>query len=212
MSASTARNATRSGIGRYRGSSAQERRAARREALIRAAILVYGERGYRNATVKAVCDAAGLTERYFYESFANSEALLAASYQAVTGVLLKRLEEVGAETRGAPADRVRAILGCYFEALAGDPRSARLFLVEIAGVSIGLDRVFTASLDAFGALLERVFGRETGDPLVRKAVVGGVIHLASDWVARSYVEPAEAVTDAALRLCLILGKPAPRSY
>lgn len=37
--------------------------------------------GYRNATVKAVCEAAGLTERYFYESFSNSEELLVASFQ-----------------------------------------------------------------------------------------------------------------------------------
>ncbi len=201
MASASARNA----IGKYRGSSATERRAARREALIRAAILVYGERGYRNATVKSVCEAAGLTERYFYESFPNSEALLAESYRAVTGLLLDRLEEVGAATPGEPADRVRAILACYFEALAGDPRSARLFLVEIAGVSAELDRVFAASLEAFGVLIEQMFGG-AADPLLRKAVVGGVIHLASDWVARSYVEPVEAVTDAASHLCLMLGK------
>ena len=201
MASASARNA----IGKYRGSSAAERRAARREALIRAAILVYGERGYRNATVKSICDAAGLTERYFYESFANSEALLAESYRAVTGLLLNRLAEVGAATPGEPADRVRAILSCYFEALAGDPRSARLFLVEIAGVSAELDRVFAASLEAFGDLIERILGG-AADPLLRKAVVGGVIHLASDWVARSYVEPVEAVTGAALQLCLMLGK------
>lgn len=200
MAASPAHLAAR----RYRGSSAEQRRGARREALIRAAILVYGERGYRNATVKAVCDAAGLTERYFYESFANSEALLAASYRAVTGLLLKQLEEVGAATPGDAGDRVRAILTRYFEALAGDPRSARLFLVEIAGVSVELDRVFAASLDSFGALIERTLGAGRGDPLLLKAVIGGVIHLASDWVARGYGEPVEAVTDAALRLCVIL--------
>jgi len=202
MSASTARAA----IGRYRGASAAERRAERREALILAAIRVYGERGYRNATVKAVCEAAGLTERYFYESFANSEALLAASYKAVTSFLLATLEEVGASTPGAPANRVRAILARYFQALANDPRSARLFLVEIAGVSAELDRIFAASLDKFGALIERTFAGAPSDHLVRKAVIGGVIHLASDWVARDYVEPIDAVTDAALRLCLILEK------
>jgi AcrR family transcriptional regulator len=204
MSASTARSAA----GRYRGSSADERRSGRREALILAAILIYGERGYRNATVKAVCEAAGLTERYFYESFANSEALLAASYKAVTSVLLATLEEVGSATAGDPAQRVRAILARYFQALANDPRSARLFLVEIAGVSGELDRIFAASLDAFGELILRTFGGARSDPLVRKAVIGGVIHLASDWVARDYAEPIGAVTDAALRLCLILEKPA----
>ena len=94
----------------------------------------------------------GLTERYFYESFANSEALLAASYQAVTSVLL---EDARGGRRGdarRSGDRVRAILARYFQALANDPRSARLFLVEIAGVSGELDRIFAASLEAFGAL------------------------------------------------------------
>ena len=202
MAASSARSATR----RYRGSSAADRRSARREALILAAIRIYGERGYRNATVKAVCDSAGLTERYFYESFANSEALLVASYRAVTNALLETLEGAGAATPGEPADRVRAILACYFQALGDDPRSARVFLVEIAGVSAELDRVFAASLDAFGALILRTFGDEAGDPLVLKAVVGGVIHLARDWVAGGQAEPVEALTGAALRLCLILEK------
>jgi hypothetical protein len=79
-----------------------------------------------------------------------------------------------------------------------------LFLVEIAGVSAGLDRVFAASLESFGNLIERTLG-SSNDPLVRKAVIGGVIHLASDWVARGYVEPESVVTDAAFRVCLILG-------
>lgn len=197
----------RSAAGRYRGSSADERRAGRREALIRAAVLVYGEGGYRSATVKAVCDAAGLTERYFYESFANSEALLAASYKAVTNVLLATLEEVGASTPGGASERVRAILARYFQALANDPRSARLFLVEIAGVSAELDRIFADSLDSFGALILRTFGSETCDPLLRRAVIGGVIHLASDWVARDYSEPIEAVTGAASSLCHLLARP-----
>jgi AcrR family transcriptional regulator len=199
-----ASSSARASIGRYRGSSAAERRSERREALILAAIRVYGERGYRNATVKSVCEAAGLTERYFYESFANSEALLAASYKAVTAILLATLDEVGSAAPGDPADRVRAILDRYFQALANDPRSARLFLVEIAGVSDELDTIFAASLDSFGALIERVFGGAPSEPLVRKAVIGGVIHLASDWVARDYSEPIDSVTDAALRLCLIL--------
>lgn len=206
----------RASIGRYRGSSADERRAKRREALIRAAILVYGERGYRSATVKSVCEAAGLTERYFYESFANSEALLASSYQTVTGLLLADLEQAGQAVSGEPADRVRAILAFYFQALADEPRSARLFLVEIGGVSAELDRIFADSLDAFGALIERTLLEgppgDAADPLVRKAVVGGVIHLASDWVARSYPEPVESVTEAALSLCLMLGKASTHSY
>jgi AcrR family transcriptional regulator len=203
VTASAAPVATR----RYRGSSAPERRAQRREQLIRAAIDVYGERGYRNATVKAVCEAAGLTERYFYESFANSEALLVASYRAVTGILLKTLQEAGDAAGGDAVERAQAILARYFEALRNDPPSARLFLVEIAGVSAELDRVFAASLEAFGVLLARTLGTASGggqERLLRTAAVGGIIHLAFDWVARGYVETHGEVVAAALRLALLL--------
>lgn len=194
---------------RYRGSSAEERRAQRREQLIRAAIQVYGERGYRNATVKAVCEAAGLTERYFYESFANSEALLVASFNAVTRFLLDEIEQVGIAAGGDGVERVRAMLGAYYEALKRDPPSARVFLVEIGGVSPAVDQALADSLRAFGELLHRALslGRQTtraDESLLRTGVIGGVIHIALDWIASGYSHPVSEVVSAALRLCLVL--------
>src|SRR5881628_3068614 len=85
------KNMTTARARNYAGLSADERRLARRERLIEGAIRAYGEFGYRNTTVKAVCEAAGLTERYFYESFANSEELLIASYDAVTYAVLDEM-------------------------------------------------------------------------------------------------------------------------
>src|SRR6476659_9946703 len=115
----------------YAGLSAQERRESRRERLIEGAIRAYGELGYRQATVKAVCEAAGLTERYFYESFANSEDLLIASYNAVTYSVFGEIRQSGAAPGATRAERARAMLRAYFAALQGSPRSARVFLVEI---------------------------------------------------------------------------------
>ena len=51
---------------RIGGKTVEERRLERWRRLIDAAVKVYGERGYRNSIVKAVCHAARLTERYFY--------------------------------------------------------------------------------------------------------------------------------------------------
>ena len=84
--------ATTSGTGQgrtYGGQSSGERQAERKERLIRAAIATYGEQGYRHTTVSDVCRMAGLTPRYFYESFVNSEALLIAAYKAVTRIALE---------------------------------------------------------------------------------------------------------------------------
>ncbi len=68
---------------RYGGRSAQERAEDRRSRLVEAAITVLAAQGER-ATMTAICQQAGLTERYFYESFANREAALVAALERVS--------------------------------------------------------------------------------------------------------------------------------
>jgi AcrR family transcriptional regulator len=185
--------------------SQDERRAQRRSQLIGAAIEVYGERGYRQSTVKAVCEAAGLTERYFYESFANSEDLLIASYNAVTYSVFGQIR-AAAETAGPTrTERARAMLNAYFAALQRDPRSARVFLVEIRGVSRAVDKAFDASLRAIGAEVGRIAGADAsdGDPLLQAGVVGGVIHIALRWIEDAYAPDIERVTASAMRLVMM---------
>jgi AcrR family transcriptional regulator len=186
----------------YRGVPQDERRAQRRNQLIAAAIAVYGERGYRQATVKAVCEAAGLTERYFYESFANSEELLIASYNAVTYSVLDEMLGAAAQAGGDRLARGRAMLQTYFAALQREPRSARVFLVEIRGVSRAVDKAFDSSLRAIGEQVGRIVGKEGGapDPLLEAGVVGGVIHIALRWIEDDYQPGIEVVTETALRL------------
>ena len=190
----------------YRGVPQDERRAQRRSQLIAAAIAVYGERGYRQATVKAVCEAAGLTERYFYESFANSEELLIASYNAVTYAVLDEMVQAAEQAGGDRLERGRAMLRTYFTALQREPRSARVFLVEIRGVSRAVDKAFDSSLRTIGEQVGRIVGSEGGvaDPLLQAGVVGGVIHIALRWIEDGYTPGIEAVTETALRLGAVL--------
>jgi AcrR family transcriptional regulator len=192
--------------------SQDERRAQRRGQLIAAAIAVYGERGYRQATVKAVCEAAGLTERYFYESFANSEDLLIASFNAVTYAVfdeIRRAAQEAGPTRGA---RARAMLRAYFAALQSQPLSARVFLVEIRGVSRAVDKAFDAALRAIGEEVARTVAPPgaPADALLEAGVVGGVIHIALRWIEDGYAPDIERVTDSALRLGMVLARPARR--
>jgi AcrR family transcriptional regulator len=192
----------------YRGVSHDERRAQRRAQLIAAAIAVYGETGYRHATVKAVCEAAGLTERYFYESFANSDELLIASYNAVTARVFGELTRAAQEAGRNREERARAMLHAYFTALQVDPRSARVFLVEIRGVSREVDKAFEASLRNIGREVARIIAtpRAATDELLQAGVVGGVIHIALRWIEDAYEPPLETVTESALRLMMVLAR------
>ncbi|MGG7604805.1 TetR/AcrR family transcriptional regulator [Massilia sp. BKSP1R2A-1] len=190
----------------YRGLSQDERRAERRARLIAAAIAVYGERGYHQATVKAVCEAAGLTERYFYESFANSEALLIDSFNAVTYSVLGEITQAAREAGRARTARSRAMLHAYFAALQREPQSARVFLVEIRGVSRAVDQAFDTALRAIGKEVARIVAPPgaADDELLQAGVVGGVIHIALRWIEDGYQPDIESAVDTALKLGTVL--------
>ena len=65
----------------YAGTGPEQRQARRRAAFVDAGLNLFGREGFRHVSVKRLCDEAGLTQRYFYESFADRSALLAGVYE-----------------------------------------------------------------------------------------------------------------------------------
>src|ERR1700730_11012542 len=192
---------------RHRGGG----RGARRQRLIEAAIHVYGEVGYRNATVKAVCEAAELTERYFYESFESSEALLIAAFETVSHRLIDCLERIRAEHTGDADERCHALLRTYFQALKDDPVAARLFVLEISRVGPAVDDAGAALLREFGELFSRTLApnagtRLKGGELVRAGVVGAVLEITKVWIRSGYAKSVDAVAADALKICCVLAQ------
>jgi AcrR family transcriptional regulator len=72
----------RMAIGAGAGSEAEGKRQAqaarRREQLLKAALALFSERGYRGTSVRAITRAAGVTEAVLYHYFANKADLWAA--------------------------------------------------------------------------------------------------------------------------------------
>lgn len=187
---------------RYRGSAVEERRAQRRQQLIDAAIQVYGHNGYRHSGVKQVCDAAGLTQRYFYESFAHSDELLIACYEQAAR-WMREDNMAAAEAAGKdPVARSRAMLLAYFQRLKENPTIGRLLLIEIRGISPAVDEAIEKALKASSDDIARVLARpgKQFDELLQAGILGGVIHIALHWMANDYNTPVEGVTNTALKL------------
>ncbi|UJJ31674.1 TetR/AcrR family transcriptional regulator [Halopseudomonas maritima] len=187
---------------RYRGSSTEERRALRRQQLIDAATRIYGENGYRHSGVKQVCDAAGLTQRYFYESFSHSDELLIACYEQAA----RKVREVNmAAAEAAGSDmlaRSRAMLHAYFKYLRDNPREARLLFVDIRGISPAVDEAIDQALKASSEDMTRALAQpgEHFDEMLQAGILGGVVHIALYWMASGYAQSVEQVTDTALKL------------
>jgi AcrR family transcriptional regulator len=187
----------------YGGMDAEERRAERRLKLIDAAVEVYGEVGYRGATVKAICEAAELTERYFYESFVNSEALLVAAYNHVVGHLHEEMSAAADAAGDDPDARLRAALTLYFTRLKQHPKPARVFLLEISGIGPAVDAVKHEALRAFSDILVPATDPRRGEALFSIGMVGAVIGIAVRWVSKQYPQGIEEVVAIAASFCRV---------
>jgi AcrR family transcriptional regulator len=111
----------------YGGVSAEDRRAQRRRRLLEAGLELFGTKGIAATTIAEVCEQAGLTKRYFYESFATIDELAGAVFSDVTGRLVEQVAP--AIAAGAGVDP-RPALTVYLGAVLGDPRLARLLGTE----------------------------------------------------------------------------------
>src|ERR1700722_6467892 len=114
----------------FKGVSADDRRVARRQRLVRAAFEIAGTEGAGALGVGRVCLAAGLTKRYFYESFATLADLESAVVDHAIAVMTARVEPFRPDVPGAPP---RAWLQAFVGALVDDECLARVLLAETHG-------------------------------------------------------------------------------
>lgn len=185
----------------YRGVSADDRRAVRRARLIEAGLELLGERGWHGTTVRAVCAEAGLTERYFYESFAGRDELLAAIFDRVAS---EAADGVLGAVEAAPHDaraKARAAIAAFVEMLTDDPRRARAMLLESLSDAALRERRAEA-IRGFARLVSEQAQSFYDDPiaaddaeLTALALVGGLAELLVGWLDGTIEVPRERLVD-----------------
>jgi AcrR family transcriptional regulator len=187
----------------YAGQTAEERAAGRRARLVRAAITVLGEQGESRTTMTAICAEAGLTERYFYESFAGRDEALLAALDAVSGEIAATAVAAIEAASGPATERVRAAIGAVVALVVREPAKARVAVVESAAnprlrarrhelVGVFADLVAREAAELFGAE-----AWPTDRARVHGVVfVAGLAELVATWLAGELDLTPEEVTDA----------------
>ena len=173
---------------RYSGQSFEDRQAERRDKLIHAAVQVAGRVGLEGASVAAICAEAGLTARYFYESFPTREAIFVEAYRAVQNELLHRITE--GKGQGDPK---RALSG-FYNAIRERQDLARVFLIDLEDHD-GAMRM--ASFEGANKL-SKAFGLKATHPLMVAGIIGGLVDIAKRWIESDFAEPVEKVVAIAL--------------
>jgi AcrR family transcriptional regulator len=172
----------------YNGISAEQRIAERRARLVEAALEEYGTRGYLASGVKDVCRRAGLTDRYFYESFRDGTDLFLAVFDHATTTLL---DVVIAAIGSAPRDeraQAYAVIEAYVRKLAEDPRLARIVFVEAPSAGARAEQHMRVTLRQFARLVEMTarsyLPDSVSDEVLRFgsiALVGAIERLMIEW-------------------------------
>src|SRR5581483_2610187 len=169
----------------YKGVAASDRIGQRRAALREACLEIVGEQGATAVSAEGVCRIAGLTKRYFYESYADRDALLLAILDEFLGALeadiLTALEGV------ARTKRPRVVVDILVRALTADARVARLF-ADSPAVQVLRERR-NAAVETYVALLrdhvlpfKQVPNRTPAHDVVTRIIVAGTTDVISAWV------------------------------
>jgi len=187
----------------YAGRSATERRVARRERLLEAALRTFGTRGYAATTIEQICSAACVTARHFYEEFENREALLTAAFDAVVDDVMANMRAaIEAPEKSAEAV-VRDGVTAYFTSVTADARRARIMVLETIGVSPRLEAHRRRALCAFVSEVVRAARRlhDTPTPptldveLLGSALIGAGQELTTEWVLAHQPPSVPALID-----------------
>lgn len=191
---------------RYRGVDAGERVNERRRQFIEAGLECFGTRGYHGVTVRELCAEARLTERYFYESFQDREALFAAVYEDLVETLRRDFLAAAAPQAPDLREMARTVLGVFFRRLQKDPRVARMLLVEVLTVSRNMEHRAMSATFGFGDLLRQMTLAHLpaarrpapGMDLVASGLIGATVHIAMRWTDDGYRAPVKSVIDTTM--------------
>jgi AcrR family transcriptional regulator len=192
---------------RYRGITADERRAQRRQRLLDAGLELFGTEGYAGTSIRTLSGAAAMNSRYFYESFTSREDLLYHVYLGIVSDIATQ-----AATAIAPEhtveDQARSALRAGWLALTADPRKARIVALEVVGVSDRLEQLrrqtrhTLAEITVSRAMAVARPGIELRlDPvLTSRFLIGGVVEVLVDWMNGEVTAPVDDVIEHFTRL------------
>ena len=185
----------------WAGTTLTARRDERRDRLMDVAFDLLGTQGSAAVTVRSVCRHARLTDRYFYESFADRDELLLAVYDAVaTEAHTVLANAIG--RAGRPDQVARVAVEAFVALLADDPRKGRVLLIEpLTEPRLGARGA--ESMPAFAELIRSQLGPKASRleaRLTSTALIGALTNLFIRWLDGGLRVSRKQLTDYCVRM------------
>ena len=186
---------------RYGGVLPEERQRLRRAKLIDGALEVFGTKGFHATTVREVCVAAHLTERYFYESFKTLPQLFMATYAELREQLMALTLASLKQAEPTPLGLLEPAMRVFLEFIRDDPRRGRVMLVDSLGVNDEVAALSGATARDYSAMMRqhlhllvpKARAAEINLDLLADDMIGLNVLLASRWMQDGFKEPIDKV-------------------
>lgn len=162
-----------------------------------------GAGGIAAVTAESVSTAAKLTKRYFYESFADREAILLAALEELFVELITAIR--AARDAAREGDRAEPITEAFVATLCADPRRARLYAE--CGVLPALCARRESAIVAFTDLVsgDHAAPAAARNHLMTRIVVAGVTDVVTSWIDGTLVADRKTLVEAIVELGRAVG-------
>lgn len=176
----------------------EERRSKRYDALLAAGVELLGSPDGPAVNVRAVCRTAGLTERYFYESFSDRDTFVRAVYAWVGSRAQTALVEAVTDV-AAPEETIPAAVRAFVELIIDEPRTGRVLLIA----PLAEPALSRRGLELLPGFVELVHDRlpETADQqLIAVGTVGALTALFIGYLDSTLTVSRETLVTHCIRL------------
>ena len=183
---------------------------SKRDAILRAAIDVFAERGFFNAQVADVARAAGVAAGTVYLYFRSKDDILIQLFERTMREAFAEARAAVAEVRD-PAERLQHLARLHLERLGRDRNLAIVFQVELRQSVKFMERLSSTLLRDYLGHIRSAFadGQATGvfradfnPTTAAKMFFGALDEMATNWILSGRPYSLEADADAVVDLFL----------
>ncbi|WP_064441994.1 TetR/AcrR family transcriptional regulator [Hoyosella altamirensis] len=187
----------------------QQRQEARRAALLETGIELLGHPEGPTVTLRAVCSAAGLTQRYFYESFTDRDAYVQAVFDHVASQAITVILHAYTSAAGDLSSRTHAVIEAFTKMIIDHPAAGRVLVLapftEPALGRSGLGRVpefVDLVADRFDA-----YGETDDRRTAAVAAIGALSSLYASYLDGTLTISRDKLVSACVKSVLDAGRP-----
>mgnify|MGYP000852017104 FL=1 len=175
----------------------------RKDRILDAALRIFAEKGFQNATITEISKKAGVSEATIYEYFGTKEDLLFAIPEKISNDTFEASSKVIPYIKGAE-EKIRAILLFYVQLYQSNPDYSALVLLQLMSnkrfrqtpAHAAIRKSSHGLLDCIReGIADGSFKKDADPYLIRSMLMGTIEHLFIHWHMQGMPKREKSIAD-----------------